>query len=67
MTQLVAISLIKKIFLFSDVAKKLEILDRRTQRAIAEIIRERLRSNQGQVDLNAVNTVGYSTQVSKLA
>lgn len=45
-----------------DVAKKLEILERRTQRAIAEIIRERLRSNEGQVDLQAVNAVGYSAQ-----
>lgn len=37
-----------------DVAKKIEILERRTQRAIAQIIRERLRSNDGQVDLQAV-------------
>lgn len=43
-----------------DVEKKLDILKRRTQRAIAELIRERLRSNQGDVDLQAVNTVGYS-------
>lgn len=41
-----------------DVAKKIEILERRTQRAIAQIIRERLRSNDGQVDLQAV----YSAQ-----
>ncbi|XP_055305687.1 coiled-coil domain-containing protein 12 [Sitodiplosis mosellana] len=45
-----------------DVAKKLEILDRRTQRAIAEIIRDRLRSNDGDVDLQAVNAVGYTAQ-----
>lgn len=45
-----------------DVAKKLEILERRTQRSIAEIIRERLRTNQTDVDLQAVNTLGYSTQ-----
>lgn len=45
-----------------DVAKKLEILDRRTQRAIAEIIRDRLRSNESNVDLQAVNAVGYSAQ-----
>lgn len=45
-----------------DVAKKLEILDRRTQRAIAEIIRDRLRSNEGDVDLQAVNAVGYTAQ-----
>lgn len=43
-----------------DVAKKMEILDRRTQRAIAEIIRERLQSNRGEVDLQAVNAVGYT-------
>ncbi|CAL1285099.1 unnamed protein product [Larinioides sclopetarius] len=29
-----------------DVAKKLEILERRTQKAIAELIRERLKSNE---------------------
>lgn len=47
-----------------DVSKKLEILERKTQRAIAEIIRDRLRTNQdGQgVDLQAVNTLGYSSQ-----
>lgn len=38
-----------------DVAKKLDTLERRTQRAIAEIIRERLRSNQDEIDLQAVN------------
>lgn len=43
-----------------DVAKRLEVLERRTQRAIAEIIRERLRSNQGEIDLQAVNAVGYT-------
>lgn len=43
-----------------DVAKKLELLDRRTQRAIAEIIRDRLRSNHGDVDLQAVNAANYS-------
>lgn len=43
-----------------DVAKKLELLERRTQRAIAEIIRDRLRSNQTDIDLQAVNAVGYS-------
>lgn len=48
-----------------DVAKKLEILERRTQRAIAEIIRDRLRANQTEVDLQAVNTVGYSAQSSE--
>ncbi|XP_073819092.1 coiled-coil domain-containing protein 12-like [Musca autumnalis] len=39
-----------------DVAKKLERLDRRTQKAIAELIRERLKSNQdGQDIFQAVN------------
>lgn len=47
-----------------DVAKKLGILERRTQRAIAELIRERLRTNQGDVDLQAVNAVGYSAKPS---
>lgn len=41
-----------------DVAKKLEILERRTQRSIAELIRERLKSNQADVDLQVVNAVG---------
>lgn len=45
-----------------DVAKKLDILERRTQRAIAEIIRDRLRSNQDEIDLQAVNAVGYTMQ-----
>lgn len=39
-----------------DVAKKLERLDRRTQKAIAELIRDRLKSNQeGQDIFQAVN------------
>lgn len=46
-----------------DVAKKLEILDKRTQRAIAELIRDRLKSNQETVDLQAVNVLsGFSSQ-----
>lgn len=45
-----------------DVAKKFEILERRTQRAIAEIIRERLQSNQGDVDFQAVIAIGYTAQ-----
>lgn len=49
-----------------DVAKKLEILEKRTQRAIAELIRERLKSNQDTVDLQAVNVLSaggtYSAQ-----
>lgn len=40
-----------------DVAKKLEILDKRTQRVIAELIRDRLKSNQDTVDLQAVNVL----------
>lgn len=43
-----------------DVSKKLDILERRTQRAIAELIRERLQKNRGTVDLQAVNAVGYT-------
>lgn len=45
-----------------DVSKKLEILERRTQRAIAELIRERLQLNRGNVDLQAVNAVGYTAK-----
>lgn len=46
-----------------DVSKKLEVLERKTQRAIAELIRDRLRSNGGHnIDLQAVNTIGYSSQ-----
>lgn len=48
-----------------DVAKKLEILERRTQRAIAEIIRDRLKNNQNELDLQAVNTVGYTANASQ--
>lgn len=47
-----------------DVSKKLEILEKKTQRAIAELIRERLKSNHGNqgIDLQAaVNTMGYSS------
>lgn len=40
-----------------DVSKKLELLEKRTQRAIAELIRERLKTNQGTVDLQAVNVL----------
>lgn len=45
-----------------DVSKKLEILERRTQRAIAELIRERLQLNRDNVDLQAVNAVGYTAK-----
>ncbi|XP_063230221.1 coiled-coil domain-containing protein 12 [Bacillus rossius redtenbacheri] len=41
-----------------DVARKLERLERRTQRAIAELIRERLRS--GQEDLGTAVSAGAS-------
>lgn len=40
-----------------DVAKKLERLEKRTQRAIAELIRERLKNNQ-QMDLATTVTMG---------
>lgn len=45
-----------------DVSKKLEILERRTQRAIAELIRDRLQLNRDNVDLQAVNAVGYTAK-----
>lgn len=45
-----------------DVSKKLDILERRTQRAIAELIRDRLQKNRGNVDLQAVNAVGYTAK-----
>ena len=47
-----------------DAAKKLDLLEKKTQRAIAEIIRERLKStNDGELDLQAaVSVAGYSTQ-----
>lgn len=45
-----------------DVSKKLDILERRTQRAIAELIRERLQLNRDNVDLQAVNAVGYTAK-----
>lgn len=41
-----------------DVAKKLERLDRRTQKAIAELIRERLK--KGQEDLAMSVNIGAS-------
>ncbi|XP_071941839.1 coiled-coil domain-containing protein 12-like [Antedon mediterranea] len=42
-----------------DVAKKLERLEKRTQRAIAELIRERIQS--GEEDLSAVVNAGTAT------
>lgn len=45
-----------------DVSKKLDILERRTQRAIAELIRDRLQKNRGNVDLQAVNAIGYTAK-----
>lgn len=48
-----------------DVSKKLDILERRTQRAIAELIRERLQKNRGNVDLQAVNAVGYTAKLAE--
>lgn len=45
-----------------DVAKKLERLERRTQKAIAELIRERLK--KGQEDLaTSVNVGAKSNQI----
>lgn len=48
-----------------DVSKKLDILERRTQRAIAEIIRDRLKNNQNELDLQAVNTFGYTAKATE--
>lgn len=45
-----------------DVAKKLEKLDRRTQKAIAELIRERLKKN---LDLSQVVNVGAAIEARK--
>lgn len=44
-----------------DVSKKLEKLEKRTQRAIAELIRERLKTNQDNM-LQAVNVGSAITQ-----
>lgn len=48
-----------------DVAKKLERLDRRTQKTIAELIRERLKNNQEEHNiLQAVNVAtAHSTEI----
>ncbi|XP_059218170.1 coiled-coil domain-containing protein 12, partial [Stomoxys calcitrans] len=43
-----------------DVSKKLSILDRRTQKAIAELIRERLKTNQESHDIFQVVNVATS-------
>lgn len=48
-----------------DVSKKLEKLERRTQRSIAELIRERLKKNQDNM-LQAVNVGSALTAESKL-
>ncbi|KAK3908204.1 Coiled-coil domain-containing protein 12 [Frankliniella fusca] len=47
-----------------DVAKKLEKLEKRTQRAIAELIRDRLRSEQGDDLASAVN-IGARAQLAE--
>ncbi|KAL0271146.1 UNVERIFIED_CONTAM: hypothetical protein PYX00_008336 [Menopon gallinae] len=44
-----------------DVAKKLEKLERLTQRAIAELIRERLKKEAGEIDLATSVTIGVET------
>lgn len=44
-----------------DVAKKLEKLERRTQRAIAELIRDRLKNEFGEMDLATSVAVGAAT------
>ncbi|XP_023024565.2 coiled-coil domain-containing protein 12 [Leptinotarsa decemlineata] len=49
-----------------DVAKKLEKLEHKTQKAIAELIRERLRASSGEGDLAAiVNTVNTTSEVEE--
>lgn len=48
-----------------DVTKKLERLERRTQKAIAELIRDRLKSGQQQDILQAVNCASLSTVESQ--
>ncbi|XP_035781742.1 coiled-coil domain-containing protein 12-like [Anopheles albimanus] len=47
-----------------DVTKKLERLERRTQKAIAELIRDRLKSGQQQNILQAVNCASLSATES---
>lgn len=49
-----------------DVSKKLEKLEHRTQRAIAELIRERLHKNQENM-LEGVNVATQSKLISTLA
>uniref|UniRef100_A0A182KDJ9 Cwf18 pre-mRNA splicing factor n=1 Tax=Anopheles christyi TaxID=43041 RepID=A0A182KDJ9_9DIPT len=47
-----------------DVSKKLEKLERRTQKAIAELIRERLKAGQEQDILQAVNVATSATSIA---
>lgn len=47
-----------------DVAKKLEKLERRTQKAIAELIRDRLK--QRQEDLASIVNIASTTTVNKI-
>ncbi|XP_052888225.1 coiled-coil domain-containing protein 12 [Anopheles moucheti] len=48
-----------------DVSKKLEKLERRTQKAIAELIRERLKAGQEQDILQAVNIAASAASVTQ--
>merc|ERR1719389_264694 len=50
-----------------DIAKKLEKLERRTARAIGEIIRDRLRAEEGEDDLASAVAAGasYSAQTEE--
>uniref|UniRef100_A0AAG5CN65 Cwf18 pre-mRNA splicing factor n=1 Tax=Anopheles atroparvus TaxID=41427 RepID=A0AAG5CN65_ANOAO len=48
-----------------DVSKKLEKLERRTQKAIAELIRERLKEGQSQDILQAVNVASSAASIAR--
>uniref|UniRef100_A0A182R0J8 Cwf18 pre-mRNA splicing factor n=1 Tax=Anopheles farauti TaxID=69004 RepID=A0A182R0J8_9DIPT len=48
-----------------DVSKKLEKLERRTQKAIAELIRERLKAGQEQDIMQAVNIATSTTSATR--
>uniref|UniRef100_A0A1A9UJX0 Cwf18 pre-mRNA splicing factor n=1 Tax=Glossina austeni TaxID=7395 RepID=A0A1A9UJX0_GLOAU len=49
-----------------DVAKKLKRLERRTEKAITELIRERLKKNQDKEDISKIVNVGVAQAVTSL-